>query len=574
MACLCGERGGNKVESPLQSLETLSSRVASEFAKLKFALLMTCALAVAAVAALVTFAAWMPEAPSAQSQSAPRVPMFFWIVGFAAVCGVIACAWRARLQFIEVSALIRNELFIPLERLLLATAHMAARRLDMLPEPRGTGAISDAHEQLLGLARSTLGQHGVFEAGLAFMGEALLFSNAAGEIQQWNDSAVTLLGYAPLELRGMPIESVFPSGAENLSPWPTLKVKLLDAGLVEDPAIECVTRDGRVFPVRVRAIALRNESGVVIGTLLFLADARPARQAEADAERLRVEVSVLSAELARVRETHNADLSHTEDRRRALEVEIETSKLVQDAFLPRGGVSHPRLDVFGAVLPAGTCAGDWWQVVSLPDRYYIFIGDVTGHGTASAMVTAAVAGYTVSVREVLEGGVSMDVGDILAGFNTVLSGMARGERDYHMTCFACMFDFQRRLIRFASAGHNAPLVFRPSTGLSVLTAHGARPGEQLGSREFQPEGLVREMPLTGDETFLFYTDGLVENKNTRQEPFGRRRLHGFLQRNSPLPCEELGALLLKEVRAHAPANRLEDDVTFVLARPRSSERPS
>jgi len=43
--------------------------------------------------------------------------------------------------------------------------------------------------------------------------------------------------------------------------------------------------------------------------------------------------------------------------------------------------------------PPTQCGGDWWSFSELPDdRVMIIIGDVTGHGVGSAMITAAAKG--------------------------------------------------------------------------------------------------------------------------------------------------------------------------------------
>ena len=40
---------------------------------------------------------------------------------------------------------------------------------------------------------------------------------------------------------------------------------------------------------------------------------------------------------------------------------------------------------------ATECAGDWWNYYILPNnKLLILLGDVTGHGTASAILTAVV----------------------------------------------------------------------------------------------------------------------------------------------------------------------------------------
>jgi serine phosphatase RsbU (regulator of sigma subunit) len=51
--------------------------------------------------------------------------------------------------------------------------------------------------------------------------------------------------------------------------------------------------------------------------------------------------------------------------------------------IDRGGIR-----LAGYFEPAAECGGDWWTVHDMPeDRVLIVIGDVTGHGISSAMIT-------------------------------------------------------------------------------------------------------------------------------------------------------------------------------------------
>src|SRR5207244_3578667 len=78
----------------------------------------------------------------------------------------------------------------------------------------------------------------------------------------------------------------------------------------------------------------------------------------------------------------------------ALEREVELAAAVQTAFVPAAKLGHAGpIDVFGSWEPTSRCGGDWWAMYPLgAERALIVIGDVTGHGVAAALVTAATKG--------------------------------------------------------------------------------------------------------------------------------------------------------------------------------------
>ena len=116
----------------------------------------------------------------------------------------------------------------------------------------------------------------------------------------------------------------------------------------------------------------------------------------ADAPRLRARSIAF---LERVAERLSEALVHARMARRAAERaalarEVELAATVQAELLPgKGPHVHGDLTVVGSWRPATRCGGDFWGVYPLDARrVLVAIGDVTGHGVASAMVTAAAAG--------------------------------------------------------------------------------------------------------------------------------------------------------------------------------------
>jgi serine phosphatase RsbU (regulator of sigma subunit) len=137
----------------------------------------------------------------------------------------------------------------------------------------------------------------------------------------------------------------------------------------------------------------------------------------------------------------HARMAHRAGERAALAREVELAATVQGELLPgKGPHVHGDITVVGSWKPATRCAGDFWGVYPLArGRVLVAIGDVTGHGVASAMVTAAAVGACdVCVRRNPE---ELDLAELVTALDAAVRRVGGGE--LAMTCFAAIFDPMR-----------------------------------------------------------------------------------------------------------------------------------
>src|SRR5262249_10036134 len=140
--------------------------------------------------------------------------------------------------------------------------------------------------------------------------------------------------------------------------------------------------------------------------------------------------------------------------RAALAREVELAATVQAELLPGEGPQlHGAVTVVGSWQPATRCAGDFWTVRPLGDGpVLVAIGDVTGHGVASAMVAAAaIGGGDVCVRR---SGEALDLAELAAALDAAVQRVGGGA--LALTCFAAILDPAGREVRFVSCGHASP----------------------------------------------------------------------------------------------------------------------
>ena len=244
--------------------------------------------------------------------------------------------------------------------------------------------------------------------------------------------------------------------------------------------------------------------------------------------------------------------------------DVELTASIQASLLPTAS-SHflQSVEVMGAWQPASACGGDFWTVKALGRRTLLVVADVSGHGIAPAMVTAAVAGACAAMAGVHAA--TLDVATLVAELDVVVRRAGGGQ--LHMTCFAAIIDGTE--IEYINAGHTAPYVAAvrgQSRELSALVGRGNPLG--LGAAGAWK---VQRRDIAPGALLVAFTDGLTDAQTAAGESYGDRRLQKLLR---TLPATATPAEALRIVRAAVDSHRagmpLPDDQMVVVARIREA----
>jgi sigma-B regulation protein RsbU (phosphoserine phosphatase) len=249
--------------------------------------------------------------------------------------------------------------------------------------------------------------------------------------------------------------------------------------------------------------------------------------------------------------------------RAALARDVELAAAVQQQLLPgKGPHQIGDVTVVGSWLPATRCAGDYWGVFSLGGgRVLVAIGDVTGHGVASATVTAAAAGACEVV--VRRDGAGLDLARLALALDAAVRRVGGGE--LAMTLCATILDPAAGELQFVSCGHTTTYLCRAGeTGLELhpLVAR----GNPVGSGTSAPPK-VTARPLRAGDLVVWYTDGVIDAQDPAEEPFGDRRLQRLLRRldRTHLAAPTVHAVVHAAIAAHRAGQPRGDDETLVVA---------
>lgn len=225
------------------------------------------------------------------------------------------------------------------------------------------------------------------------------------------------------------------------------------------------------------------------------------------------------------------------EKERLYQREHRVASTLQSAMLPQAFPQLDRVRFDAVYMPASAeseIGGDWYDAFVIDEkRVLLSIGDVAGHGLHAAALMGkvrqslrAVALNEPSPRRLL----------------CLLDGILSSEdEDAIVTAFVGVVDLESMTLRYANAGHPAPLLRRKDGSLIELSGTGAPLGLRLAD-----DPADQSAGLESGSILLMYTDGLTEA--TRDVLAGEERLREALRDDaiarSATPASDLRGMLL------------------------------
>ena len=272
-------------------------------------------------------------------------------------------------------------------------------------------------------------------------------------------------------------------------------------------------------------------------------------------ERLRLKAFVRKTRLQEIRRDlarQNQDMANS----------LAMAREVQANLLPQTFPETDYLEVRGAYTSMEEVGGDFFAVrgpeafgSESDGRHAFFIADACGHGVSAALISAMAQ---LSFDHALARGVHNPAG-ILSLVNRELLPYLLAE--HYLTAFAMVIDRDTGLATYGNAGHRACISVSPSGEVSLLNTDGFILG-------MFPEDTYedRSLQLRRGHLLLFYTDGIVEARNSAGEEYGTERLIATLTQFRQAEAEALLRAIEADARRFAGGVPMRDDVTLLLIR--------
>ncbi|HVM74475.1 MAG TPA: SpoIIE family protein phosphatase [Candidatus Saccharimonadales bacterium] len=240
----------------------------------------------------------------------------------------------------------------------------------------------------------------------------------------------------------------------------------------------------------------------------------------------------------------------------ALNQELEMARQIQLSILPHSIPQLAGLDIAARYSPMTSVAGDFYDFIQIDDKHIgILIADVSGHGLPSAliasMIQVALAGQAPHATEPAK---------VLAGLNNALTGKFTQN---FVTAAYIYVDLEKKLIRYAGAGHPPVLRFRNSEG---KTSQLLENGIVLGMVP-EAEYTALEIPLEPGDRHILYTDGIPEAANPAGEQFGFARIECYMGARRDVAAAPFADNFLAEIARwsnQSSEQGQQDDITLLV----------
>ncbi len=247
---------------------------------------------------------------------------------------------------------------------------------------------------------------------------------------------------------------------------------------------------------------------------------------------------------------HNARRFQQEQRQREeMTREAREARVIQQALLPKTAPSIPGFTVSGLSIPVGAVGGDWYDFIPMDKgRWGLVLADVSGKGTAAALLMSATRGILRSLVEA-----ACTPREVLSKLNRVLVEDFPAGR--FVTMVYAVLDPVRRTLTLANAGHPRPLLITDTSAQFLDVERGIPLG--LGPSDFSEV----EVKLPAGSRLVFYSDGITEAGNPADEEYGLVRLQEHFLRT-----DASAESLLDDVRSFADGSGLRDDASVILVK--------
>ena len=201
--------------------------------------------------------------------------------------------------------------------------------------------------------------------------------------------------------------------------------------------------------------------------------------------------------------------------------ELALASDIQKSVLPREIPVIPKLDTVAKTRSADEVGGDSFDINFKGDEYYIYLGDVTGHGAPAGLIMMMVNTlFDIFLPT------STDTRDLAVKINNTLK--PRVNSSMFMTASFFRWNPTNESLFYTGAGHEHILIFRAAEAVVESIPAG---GIALAMAEDVSSILSeKQLVLSDQDIIVLYSDGITEAVNASGELYGLDRLVNSLSK--------------------------------------------
>lgn len=251
--------------------------------------------------------------------------------------------------------------------------------------------------------------------------------------------------------------------------------------------------------------------------------------------------------------------------------DLRRAERIQRALLPKIITNHHQISASVYFYPLNRIGGDLIDIVPLDDTHVgIYIADTSGHGIGSALVTTflkyAFRPKCIDIDKDKEHQI-VSPKDLLLDLNEKLVYGPFGYEMFMSLCYA-VIDLSQQTIEISNAGHPS-ILWRHHKSNRVEVIRVPAPALGIVSR-----ARFTSMTFSWEQgdTFLFYTDGIVNLQDNQGNAFTQQHLIHLLEQDTGNPQEMLEKLD-NELSLWTKQKAQKDDMTLIWLTMKGQESP-
>jgi phosphoserine phosphatase RsbU/P len=244
-----------------------------------------------------------------------------------------------------------------------------------------------------------------------------------------------------------------------------------------------------------------------------------------------------------------------------LKKELSIGQQIQMSILPHERPEFQGLEIAARYMPAKEVGGDFYDIfvrkreTNQPPDLVLTIADASGKGISACL-------YSLCVRSMLRSYCvdHEDVSSIMTYTNNLFLEDT-GMTGMFVTAFTAIYHPDTHILDYASSGHNPAFLFRADKTVEELSVPGIALGVVPVTR-----AASASIQLQSGDLLLFYTDGITESHNPRNQMFGKERMVDYVGNQRTESIEKIIDGLLLYINEFAQGIPQFDDITILVVR--------
>jgi serine phosphatase RsbU (regulator of sigma subunit) len=236
--------------------------------------------------------------------------------------------------------------------------------------------------------------------------------------------------------------------------------------------------------------------------------------------------------------------------------EIDLAREIQLSLLPGTSLNKKNLEVYSFAHTAKEVGGDYLDVIETDKGTYVIIADVSGKGLSAALYMVRLQALVSMIIEKEEPAPK----ELLLQLNNYIKSNSK-DKTFVTGCVA-FFPNDEEHFEYVRAGHNIPIYYNSERDTTFkLKSNGFALG-MTSTKLLDKNMEVKKFHFKPGDSVLFYTDGLNEARNNREEEYGEERIESLMEIYGSLHAKTIIGKLQSSLETFIGSVDPLDDVTF------------